>query len=90
MGGHGYSAYSKLGQLYNDNDVNLTWEGDNHVLMQQTTKHILEQAQKVMQKGKPTDDPLLEFLCNVLMLALRDQKNYLPLLVRTSFHSIRL
>jgi acyl-CoA oxidase len=25
LGGHGFSSYSKLGVLYNDNDVNLTW-----------------------------------------------------------------
>lgn len=25
LGGNGYSAYSKLGTLFNDNDVNLTW-----------------------------------------------------------------
>ena len=51
MGGHGYSSFSKLGNLYNDNDVNLTWEGDNHVLIQQTSKYVLEQAQKAIQKG---------------------------------------
>ena len=51
MGGHGYSSYSKMGSLYNDNDINLTWEGDNHVLIQQTSKYVLEQAQKVIQKG---------------------------------------
>lgn len=41
MGGHGYSSYSKIGSLYNDNDINLTWEGDNHVLIQQTSKYVL-------------------------------------------------
>lgn len=25
LGGHGYSYYSKLGVLYNDNDINNTW-----------------------------------------------------------------
>jgi len=27
MGGHGFSAYSKMGALYSNNDVNNTWEG---------------------------------------------------------------
>jgi acyl-CoA oxidase len=27
MGGHGYSAYSKMAVLYSNNDVNNTWEG---------------------------------------------------------------
>lgn len=65
LGGHGYSLYSKLGVIYNDNDVNLTWEGDNHVLIQQTTKYVLEEAQKVLQKGKETINPSLTFLSNV-------------------------
>lgn len=65
MGGHGYSSYSKIGHIYNDNDINLTWEGDNHVLIQQTAKYVLEQAQKALQKGKPSNNPLLHFLSNV-------------------------
>lgn len=51
LGGHGYSALSKLGTLYNDNDINNTWEGDNNVLYQQATKFVLDNAQKIM-KGK--------------------------------------
>ena len=61
MGGHGYSSYSKLGTLYNDHDVNNTWEGDNTVLMQQTTKYILDNAKKAMKKEKIIS-PLLKFL----------------------------
>lgn len=41
MGGHGYSAYSKMSALYGSNDVNNTWEGENNVLIQQTTKFIM-------------------------------------------------
>lgn len=65
LGGNGFSSYSKLGTLYNDNDVNLTWEGDNHVLIQQTTKYVLEEVQKVLQKGKKTNNELLSFVENV-------------------------
>jgi acyl-CoA oxidase len=61
LGGHGYSSYSKLGTLYNDHDVNNTWEGDNTVLMQQTTKYILDNAKKAMKKEKIIS-PLLKFL----------------------------
>lgn len=56
LGGNGYCSYSKLGTLYNDNDINLTWEGDNHVLIQQTTKYVLEEVQKVLQKGQNTNN----------------------------------
>jgi acyl-CoA oxidase len=65
LGGNGFSSYSKLGTLYNDNDVNLTWEGDNHVLIQQTTRYVLEEVQKVLQKGKKTNNDLLKFVDNV-------------------------
>ncbi len=65
LGGNGFSSYSKLRTLYNDNDVNLTWEGDNHVLIQQTTKYVLEEVQKVLQKGKKTNNELLKFVDNV-------------------------
>jgi acyl-CoA oxidase len=50
LGGHGFSSYSKLGTLYNDHDVNNTWEGDNTVLLQQSTKYIFENAKKAMKK----------------------------------------
>lgn len=66
MGGHGYSSYSKIGALYNDNDINLTWEGDNHVLIQQTSKYVLEQAQKAIQKGQTSNNSLLHFLNDVI------------------------
>lgn len=52
LGGHGYSSFSKLAVLYNDNDINNTWEGDNNVLIQQATKYVLDNAGKLM-KGKP-------------------------------------
>lgn len=46
LGEHGYSAYSRLGDMYHANDVNLTGEGDNNLLLQQTTKFLLKFLQK--------------------------------------------
>jgi hypothetical protein len=40
--------------------VNNTWEGENNVLIQQTTKYILQNLQKSM-KGKEVKSPLLKF-----------------------------
>lgn len=70
MGGHGFSAYSKMGALYSNNDVNNTWEGENNVLIQQTTKYILQNLQKAM-KGKEVKSPLLKFFNEVLSLLYR-------------------
>jgi acyl-CoA oxidase len=52
LGGIGFSEYSKLGQLTKDYDVNLTWEGDNWVLLQQTARYILT-AYQGLAKQKP-------------------------------------
>jgi acyl-CoA oxidase len=42
LGGHGYSSFSNLGAYYNNNDVNTTWEGDNYVLLQSTSRFLLK------------------------------------------------
>ena len=41
MGGHGYSYLSRMACLLDDADINTTWEGDNYMLLQQTSKYIM-------------------------------------------------
>jgi acyl-CoA oxidase len=60
-GGLGYSAYNRLGAFRDDNDVNLTWEGDNNVLIQQTSKFLLDSLRKLIE-GQSLPYPSLEFL----------------------------
>lgn len=41
-GGLGYSYNSLFGVLLGINDLNQTWEGDNHVLMMQTQQFLFK------------------------------------------------
>ena len=61
MGGFGYSYYSELHSMLNDNDVNLTWEGDNRVLYQQTSRFVLKNCNR-LNNGKPVITPHVSYL----------------------------
>ncbi|KAI8065859.1 hypothetical protein BC940DRAFT_340932 [Gongronella butleri] len=56
-GGHGYLLSSGLGQFYQDYLPKATWEGDNYLLTQQTTRYLLKtyrnlRAGKMSEKAK--------------------------------------
>ncbi|KAI9313438.1 acyl-CoA dehydrogenase/oxidase C-terminal [Dichotomocladium elegans] len=69
-GGHGYSMFSGLGQFYQDYLPNVTWEGDNYILTQQTARYLLKSFRNVVagkaavSEHNHTVNYLLQFLQN--------------------------
>jgi len=61
-GGQGLKTDNRIGQLKAEYDVQLTFEGDNNVLMQQVSKALLGDYLALKKKGKPMKGMGLEHI----------------------------
>ncbi|KAI9499269.1 acyl-CoA dehydrogenase/oxidase C-terminal [Zychaea mexicana] len=58
-GGHGYSMFSGLGHFYQDYLPNMTVEGDNNMIYQQTSRYLLKTYRNVIAgTAKPSEHNL--------------------------------
>jgi acyl-CoA oxidase len=60
-GGHGYLKASRLGHLRNDHCANNTYEGDNNVLLQQTSNHLVKLFREKRDEGRSMRSPFGSF-----------------------------
>ncbi|XP_014600392.1 PREDICTED: peroxisomal acyl-coenzyme A oxidase 3-like [Polistes canadensis] len=69
-GGHGYLKMSRLGDIRADHDANCTYEGENNILIQQSSNWLLNQWSYILN-GQTISSPLgtIDFL--------QDSKNIL-------------
>lgn len=55
-GGHGYLQAAGIGYLRDDHDSNNTYEGDNNVIVQQTSNALIKLYREKVRKIKPEND----------------------------------
>lgn len=58
MGGHGFSSFARIGQIKTEIEPSVTYEGENHVLVQQTARYIAMAYRRLRTGKRATRAPL--------------------------------
>ncbi|OZJ01406.1 hypothetical protein BZG36_05723 [Bifiguratus adelaidae] len=77
-GGHGYSLFSGLGSFYLDFLPNVTWEGDNYILTQQTARYLFKTFRN-LASGKTNRNKETNFTISYLSTYLENPKKTCPI-----------
>lgn len=62
LGGAGYSAWSSLPRLIEDYSPNVTFEGDNTVMAQQSCKYLLKMQKQITENPGGSYDPCFNYI----------------------------
>ncbi|RUS16031.1 hypothetical protein BC937DRAFT_91678 [Endogone sp. FLAS-F59071] len=65
-GGHGYSLFSGLASFYEDYLPNVTWEGDNYILTQQTVRYLLKTFRNLAAGKSSSQNPTVIYMTTYL------------------------
>lgn len=74
-GGMGFHASNRIGALKTDADIDVTWEGDNNVLLQQISASLLKELQQQMRSGNGFSG-VLSYFGRQMGLEIRDKNLY--------------
>lgn len=71
-GGMGFHASNRIGVLKTDSDIDVTWEGDNHVLLQQVSAALLKEFRTQYKSAKGFSG-MMEFFGRQVSMELQER-----------------